>query len=124
MEALALALMGRKMRAAQTLYGDEVGGAIVPVEEGDFITELAREVLQGAELDDLQSLFADEMNISNSPMGCPTEISPVLIPVKTWLDWALEHQAVKAAIGRRSSGKRNNIVQPGQLSIWSNLKEE
>jgi hypothetical protein len=38
----ALALMGRKMRAAQTLYGDEVGGAIVPAEEGDFITELAR----------------------------------------------------------------------------------
>jgi SNF2 family DNA or RNA helicase len=86
MEAQALALMGRKMRAAQTLYGDEVGGAIVTVEEGDFITELAREVLRGAELDDLQSLFADEMNISNSPMGCPTETSPVLIPVKpkTW----------------------------------------
>jgi hypothetical protein len=51
------------------------------VEEGDFITELAREVLRGAELDDLQSLFADEMRVSNSPMGCPTEISPVLIPV-------------------------------------------
>jgi hypothetical protein len=32
---------GRKMRAAQMLYGDEVGGAIVPAEEGDFITELA-----------------------------------------------------------------------------------
>ena len=41
MEAQALALMGRKMQAAQTLYGDEVGGAIVPVEECDFITELA-----------------------------------------------------------------------------------
>lgn len=50
MEAQALALMGRKMRAAQLLYGDNVGGAIVPVEEGDFITELAREVLRGAEL--------------------------------------------------------------------------
>jgi hypothetical protein len=126
MEAQALALMGRKMRAAQTLYGDEVGGAIVPVEDGDFITELAREVLRGAELDDLQSLFADEMRVSNSPMGCPTEISPVLIPVspKTWLDWALEHQAAKAAAGRRSAGKRSNIVQPGQLSIWSNPKEE
>ena len=73
MEAQALALMGRKMRAAQLLYGDNVGGAIVPVEEGDFITELAREVLRGAELDDLQSLFADEMQVSNSPMGCPTE---------------------------------------------------
>ena len=126
MKAQALALMGRKMRAAQTLYGDEVGGAIVPVEDGDFITELAREVLRGAELDDLQSLFADEMRVSNSPMGCPTEISPVLIPIspKTWLDWALEHQAAKAAAGRRSAGKRIDIVQPGQLSIWSNLKEE
>jgi hypothetical protein len=124
MEAQALALMGRKMRAAQTLYGDEVGGAIVPVEEDDFITELAREVLRGAELDDLQSLFADEMRVSNSPMGCPTEIIPVLIPVKTWLDWELEHQAAKADAGRRSSGQQSNIVQPGQLSIWSNLKEE
>jgi hypothetical protein len=94
------------------------------VEDGDFITELAREVLRGTELDDLQSLFADEIRVSNSPMGCPTEISPVLIPVspKTWLDWALEHQAAKAAAGRRLSGKRSNIVQPGQLSIWSNLK--
>lgn len=42
------------------------------VEDGDFITEPAREVLRGAELDDLQSLFADEMRVSNSPMGCPT----------------------------------------------------
>lgn len=125
MEAQALALMGRKMRAAQTLYGDEVGGAIVPVEEGDFITELAREVLQGAELDDLQSLFADEMNISNSPMGCPTEISPILIPVKpkTWQEWVLEHQLTQAA-QRRSTGKRRAVIQPGQLSIWSNRKEE
>ena len=126
MEAQALALIGRKMRAAQLLYGDSVGGAIVPSDDGDFITELAREVLRGAELDDLQSLFADEMQVSNSPLGCPTEISPVLIPVspKTWLDWALEHQAAKAAAGRRSAGKRSNIVQPGQLSIWSHLKEE
>ena len=123
MEAQALALMERKMRAAQTLYGDEVGGAIVPVEDVDFITELAREVLRGAELDDLQSLFADEMRVSNSPMSCPTEIIPVLIPEKTWLDWALEHQAAKIA-SRRSSGKRSNIAQPGQLSIWSKLKEE
>lgn len=126
MEAKALSLIGRKMKAAQLLFGDEVGGTIVPVEEGDFITELAREVLVGAELDDLQSDFADEMRVSNSPMGCPTEISPVLIPVspKTWLDWALKHQTAKAAAGRRSSGKRSNLIQPGQLSIWSNLKEE
>ncbi|HJW91968.1 MAG TPA: hypothetical protein VJ436_15140, partial [Anaerolineales bacterium] len=62
----------------------------------------------GAELDDLQSLFAAEMQVCkldagklHSPMGCPTQISPVLIPVSTntWLDWALEHQAVKVAAG-------------------------
>jgi hypothetical protein len=95
---------------------------IVSAEKCDFITELAREVLHGAELDDLQSLFADEMRVTNSPMGRPTEVSPVLIPVspKTWLDWALEHQAAQ----RRSTGKWRAVVQPGQLSIWSNLKEE
>ena len=76
MEAQALALMGRKMRAAQTLYGDEVGGAIVPVEEGDFITELAREVLHGAELDDLQSLFADEMRRLELAHGLPDRDQP------------------------------------------------
>ncbi|MCC6147214.1 MAG: hypothetical protein IT308_06555 [Anaerolineaceae bacterium] len=103
-----------------------VSGAIVPAEEGDFITELAREMLRGAELDDLQSLFADKMRVSSPPMGSLTEISPALVPVspKTWLEWALKHQAAKIAAGRRSSGKRSNTVQPGQLSTWSNLKEE
>ena len=72
------------------------------------------------------AFFTDEMRVSNSPMGCPTDISPVLIPLspKTWLDWALEHQAAKAAAGRRSAGKRSDIVQPGQLTIWNNLNEE
>ena len=124
-EAQALALVGCKMRAVLVLYWDEVSSAIVPVDEGECITELASEVLKGAELDDLQSLFADEMNISNSPMGCPTEISPILIPVKpkTWQEWVLEHQLTQAA-QRRSTGKRRAVIQPGQLSIWSNSKEE
>jgi len=92
---------------------------------GDYIFVLRCSLLQAAELDDLQSLFADEMNISNSPMGCPTEISPILIPVKpkTWQEWVLEHQLTQAA-QRRSTGKRRAVLQPGQLSIWSNQKEE
>jgi hypothetical protein len=110
------------MRAAQLLYGDNVGGAIVPVEEGDFITELAREVLRGAELDDLQSLFTDEMRVSNSPMGCPTEVSPVLVPVlpasQTWEEWLRQHSkgGIRPASGK--SGKHGNRAFPGQLSIW------
>jgi hypothetical protein len=126
MEAQALALIGRKMRAAQTLYGDEVGGAIVPAEEGDFITELAREVLRGAELDDLQSLFADEMHVSNSPMGCPTEISPVLVPVqpRTWDEWLSERNLGGRLPATKRSGKRANADVPGQLSIWNTMKEK
>jgi hypothetical protein len=121
MEAQALALMGRKMRAAQTLYGDEVGGAIVPVEEGDFITELAREVLRGAELDDLQSLFADEMRVSNSPMGCPTEVSPVQAPVqpRTWDEWLSERNLSGRLQATKRSDKRPKVDLPGQLSIWN-----
>ncbi len=125
MEAQALALMGRKMRATQMLYGDEVGGAIVPSEDGDFITELAREVLRGAELDDLQSLFADEMRVSNSPMGCPTEVSPVLVPAqpRTWDEWLSERNCPAGCPLRGDTAKRTNTDMPGQLSIWSTWRE-
>lgn len=34
-----------QMKAAQLLYGDNVGGAIVPEEEGDILMKLAREAL-------------------------------------------------------------------------------
>jgi len=47
------------------------------VEDVDFITELVREVLLGAMLDDLQSLFADEKQISNSPLGCQLQGNPL-----------------------------------------------
>jgi SNF2 family DNA or RNA helicase len=126
MEAQALALMGRKMRAAQLLYGDNVGGAIVPVEDGDFITELAREVLRGTQLDDLQSLFADEMQMSNSPMGCPTEISPILVPVqpRTWDEWLNQRDLAGRIPTTRRSVRRSNVEAPGQLSIWSSMKEK
>ncbi|GAP10023.1 hypothetical protein BECAL_01178 [Bellilinea caldifistulae] len=126
MEAQALALMGRKMRAAQLLYGDNVGGAIVPVEDGDFITELAREVLRGAQLEDLQSLFADEMQMSNSPMGCPTETSPILVPVqpRTWDEWLRSRDLMNRILVSRRSGRRSSPEAPGQLSIWNTMKEK
>jgi hypothetical protein len=76
LETDALALMGQKMQAAQLLYGDEVGGAIVPEEDGDFLTRLARSVLEGKELPDLQTLFTEAQPTTNSPMGSPTAVSP------------------------------------------------
>ncbi len=114
MESRALALMGAKMKAAQLLYGDEVGGAIVPEEEGDLLTELAREVLNGAELPDLQTLFADEMKVSNNPLGSMTTPSVVITPgekVVTWSDWMSE----KTVVIRRV--KKKEVVPEGQMGL-------
>jgi len=114
MEARALALMGRKMRAAQTLYGDEVGGAIVPQEDGDLLTELAREVLNEADLPDLQAMFADDMQVSHNPMGSLTTPSAVIVPdpkVLTWDQWV----AQKTVIVRRS--KRKEGIPAGQMGL-------
>ena len=69
MEEMALALMGEKLKAAQQLYGDEVGGALVQTDAGDFLEELARRVMTGKELPDLESLFAVENAKVTSPMG-------------------------------------------------------
>ncbi len=128
MEARALSLMGLKMKAAQLLYGDEVGGAIVPQEESDLLTELAREVLNGAALADLQTLFADEMRFTNSPLGCLTETSPLMVPVlpasQTWEEWLNQHPTGRVKPGRGRVSKQVVADQNGQLSIWSNLKKE
>jgi hypothetical protein len=79
------------MKAAQLLYGDEVGGAIVPEGDDDILMKLAREAMESADLPDLQSLFADEVMVSNSSMGCPTAPSiPLSVPdfpkVVSWMD--------------------------------------
>ncbi len=78
MEMQALALMGQKMGAAQLLYGDQVTGAIVPEDAGDFLTELANAVLEDKELPDLEALFTEAQPTTASAMGSPTARSPRL----------------------------------------------
>jgi len=46
---------------------------------------LAREVLRGAKLPDLKTLFAEEGEVSSSALGCPTAVSPRLV---TWAELA------------------------------------
>ncbi len=114
MEARALALMGRKMKAAQLVYGDEVGGAIVPDEEGDFLTQLARDVLDGAKLPDLQTLFADDLQVSHNPLGSLTTPSAAIVPgpkVLTWDEWVTQ----KTVIARKT--KRKEVVPEGQMGL-------
>jgi hypothetical protein len=44
------------------------------------LTQLAGDVLNATKLTDLQTLFANEMQVSNSSLGCPTETSgPAII---------------------------------------------
>jgi hypothetical protein len=119
MEARALALMGQKMKAAQLLYGDEVGGAIVPEEDGDILMKLAREALESADLPDLQSLFADEVVVSNSPMGCPTAPSvPLPVPempkTVSWYDWMTQ----RGVVGRAAGRPRSKQATQNQVSLF------
>jgi len=104
MESVALALMGRKMKAAQLLYGDEVGGAIVPESEGDFLTQLARELLAGSKLPDLATLFAEDTQVSHNPLGSMTTPSVVMtIPLETWEDWLQQRGVVVIRKKRRAA---------------------
>ena len=115
------------MKAAQLLFGDEVGGAIVPEDDSRFPDQLARDVLNGTKLSDLQTLFADEMQVSNSPLGCLTETSPLMVPVltasQTWEEWLNQHSSSRLKSNQGGSKKYRNINQPGQLPIWGSLKE-
>ena len=119
MEAQALALIGAKMKAAQLLYGDEVGGAIVPEDDGDILMKLAREALESAALPDLQSLFADEVQVSNSPLGSPMAPSvplpvPELPAISSWADW-MAHNGVP---GKSSGRSRAKPATQNQISLF------
>jgi hypothetical protein len=72
--------------------------------------------LEAAELPDLQALFADEVVVSNSPLGCPTATSlPLPVPevpsVLSWADWMNQRSvAVKAASRPRAKQAANNQI--------------
>jgi hypothetical protein len=86
LEDLALKLMGRKLYAAQLLYGDEVGGAIVESDDGNFLAELTRAAISQAQIDDYAALFTSRTETSTSadvalPISLPMPV--VRIPEST-----------------------------------------
>ena len=60
LEQQAISVMGGKMKAAQTVYGDDVSGIIVEEEEEDLMSALTRDILNNSEIKDLQQLFSDK----------------------------------------------------------------
>jgi hypothetical protein len=86
LEDLALRLMGKKLYAAQLLYGDEIGGAIVESDDGNFLTELARAAVARAQVDDLASLFAGANGpgvMTENNMPIPELVPTVRLPATT-----------------------------------------
>jgi hypothetical protein len=85
-------------------------------------------VLNGTKLADLQTLFADEMQISNSPLGSPTEISPLMIPVlpvsQTWDEWLKQHSIGGMKPYQARTNKHRIMNQPGQLPIRGSSQDE
>ena len=106
-------------KAAQLLYGDEVGGAIVPEEEGDFLTQLARDVLSNNKLTDLTSLFAEGTSVSSNPAGTKTTVmfmEPVTVQIAsetnglasmmTWDEWIKQHGVSPTPIRKKPNSSK------------------
>ncbi len=73
---------------------------------------MARDVLDGAKLPDLQTLFADDLQVSHNPMGSLTTPSAAIVPgpkVLTWDEWVMQ----KTGIVRKA--KRKEVVPEGQM---------
>jgi len=113
LEEQAMSLMGQKMRAAQLLYGDEVGGTIVPEEDGNFLAELARAVLEERQLPDLHALFTAAAPETTSALGSPTAQSPRL---RYFTDKEL--QALLRAERQARARRQRPKVPECQLSLW------
>jgi hypothetical protein len=113
LEEEAIRLMGQKMKTAQLLYGQEVGGAIVPDEEADFLTELARAVLEGHRLPDFTSLFGARHPVATqSPLGSPTAQSPRLVTAPP------NYHSDPLLLLKHTTRRPRNQVPPGQLRLF------
>ena len=124
LEAQAIQLMGKKMKAAQLLYGDEVGGAIVPDDDdGNFLLELARSVLDGEQLPDFKTLFStvQDQGETTSPLGSPTSTSvrvPVWTPERIQQFLLEEKQRRIARQQRRKRRAPTPVGGQAQLSLF------
>ncbi len=91
-EERILQRMGRKMKAAQMLYGKEAAGVLVEVDDDDIQRQLIREALQGkvaanaGEMAERLRIFStgDErpLLVSTSPAGSLIAFSPRLLVTK------------------------------------------
>ena len=80
----------------------------------DFLTQLARTVLEGKSLPDLQTLFADSSSASTSPLGSPTQPSVILV---TWQEWAESHGITMTEVRSTRRTSRQTQTEPPLLRL-------
>ena len=113
LEERALNLIGQKMKAAGLFYGDEVASALTEEDENDFLNELVRSVLRKEQFSRTESIFAAENDLSASPLGSPTAISPPAAVMMTLQEWM-----VQRGIDRKNGGRRRHgDVPDGQMVL-------
>ncbi len=85
MEHRAASLVGQKLAAAQLLYGDSVEGALVEQSNSGhgFLADLARSVIEGAEVPDLSCLFRQISIVANNYNNMSSEFLGPSLPALT-----------------------------------------
>jgi hypothetical protein len=118
LEEHAINLMGQKMTAAQLFFGDEVASALCGEDDGDFLNDLILSVLKQEQLERVSSIFATQNDMTASPSGSPTAISPRIAPLSANLfnEWLAARQTAQAV--RRNGRAQPKLVQPGQMSLF------
>ncbi len=83
-------------------------------EEGGLLAQPVREMLDGAKLPGLQTLFADELEVSRNPVGSLTIPSAVIVMGTKRLTWD-EQVMQKSLIVRRTGRKK--VALEGQMGF-------
>lgn len=104
LEERALNLLGQKMKAASLFYGDEIASALTDEDESDFLNELVRSVLKKEQVSRAESIFATENDLTASPLGSPTAISPQAAVVMTLQEWMVQRCIHWKSGGRKKKG--------------------
>jgi len=88
LEEIAMDLIGRKMAFAQLLYGEDVGGAIVPDMDDNLVVQILRSLERNERPEQVKQLFgpADEDLVVVSAVGSPTRQSQK-ISTRSWDEW-------------------------------------
>ncbi|MCC6192617.1 MAG: hypothetical protein IT318_26635 [Anaerolineales bacterium] len=116
LEEHALDLIGAKMLAAQVLYGDEVGGALVDEgDEGDLMSDLVRKALGNLPVGRAEGIFSlgNDQLVTDSPMGSPTAISPRLVTLADLM--ARKREIIRTS---RTRSKPTTTEPTGQISLF------